>query len=337
VVQTRRSLAVGGYFAMEKLKTFIAEWESDELFVRAHTSGSTGRPKEIKLLKADMRASSYATNTFFGINRNSVVCMALSVDYIAGKMMAVRALESGATLVDIAPSNDVRLPDSYGVIDLLAVVPSQLKSFISNAEYAGRVRNLLVGGAPPAADDLHVLALLGYKVWISYGMTETCSHVALARGDDSRRIFKAMPGISFDATDDGRLIVRAPRFSFKELVTNDVVSLIDASRFVWRGRADGIINSGGIKYVPEEIETLYVPFIDRQRFYVSWVPDAKWGQALALIVEGGESDIDAIAARLSAGLSDRRRLPKRIFTVSKLPEASNGKIRRLTPEELYLK
>ena len=85
MVQTRRSLAVGGYFAMEKLKTFIAEWESDELFVRAHTSGSTGRPKEIKLLKADMRASSYATNTFFGINRNSVVGMALSVDYMPAR------------------------------------------------------------------------------------------------------------------------------------------------------------------------------------------------------------------------------------------------------------
>ena len=327
-------LATFRFFAMEELKSFISEWKSDLPFVLAHTSGSTGKPKEIKLLKSDMRASAHATNTFFGINEKSTVGMALSADYIAGKMMTVRALESGATLVAIHPSNDVRLPDNCDVIDLLSVVPSQLKSFIDRPEYACRVKNLLVGGASPAAEDLHALTLLGYRVWISYGMTETCSHVALARADDIRRVFKAMPGISFAVTDDERLIVRASNFSFNELVTNDVVSLIDCGHFVWRGRADGIINSGGIKFVPEEIEALYAPLLSGRRFYVSWVPDPKWGQAIALVVEADESDKDSIMQILASGITDRRRLPKHICSVTKLPEASNGKIRRLTPSEL---
>lgn len=319
---------------MENLNSFIADWISDVPFITAHTSGSTGKPKEIRLLKSDMRVSACATNAFFGINENSVIGMALSVDYIAGKMMTVRALESGAALAAIAPTNDVRLPDSHPVIDLLAVVPSQLKSFIDRPEYAARVRNLLVGGASPSSDDLHALALLGYHVWISYGMTETCSHVALAGGDDARRVFKAMPGISFDVTDDERLVIRAPHFSFRELVTNDIVSLIGDSRFMWRGRADGVINSGGIKFLPEEIETLYAPFLDGKRFYVSWMPDAKWGQALALVIEADVSEKEKIEYRLASGVADHRRLPKCIFTVGKLSEASNGKIRRLTPAEL---
>ena len=327
-------MAVNRIIAMEKLKSFIAEWTSDVPYITAHTSGSTGKPKEIRLLKSDMKASALATNTFFFFYEKSVVGMALSVDYIAGKMMTVRALESGAALAAIAPTNDVRLPDSHPVIDLLAVVPSQLKSFIARPEYAMRVRNLLVGGAPPAVDDLHALALLGYNVWISYGMTETCSHVALARGDDVRRVFKAMPGISFDVTDDERLVIRAPHFSFRELVTNDIVSLIGDSRFMWRGRADGVINSGGIKFLPEEIETLYAPFLDGKRFYVSWMPDAKWGQALALVIEAEEDDKDAIRQVLGHGITDRHKLPKHIFTVKVLPEASNGKIRRMTPAEL---
>lgn len=47
---------------------FLKEWHSEEPFVVAHTSGSTGKPKEIKLLKADMRASAALTNRFFSID-----------------------------------------------------------------------------------------------------------------------------------------------------------------------------------------------------------------------------------------------------------------------------
>ena len=74
---------------MASISEFMASWQSDLPYIEAHTSGSTGTPKTIRLPKADMRVSAAATNRFFGITKDSVLAIPLSMDYIAGKMMAV--------------------------------------------------------------------------------------------------------------------------------------------------------------------------------------------------------------------------------------------------------
>lgn len=84
---------------------FIKEWLSDSPVVYANTSGSTGVPKRIMLSKADMIVSAKATCRHFGIVASSVLHLPLSTDYIAGKMMVVRAFVSGATLIVERPSN----------------------------------------------------------------------------------------------------------------------------------------------------------------------------------------------------------------------------------------
>lgn len=307
----------------QNLRDFLAEWRDGSDFVVAHTSGSTGKPKEIRLLKSDMAQSAAATCEYFGIGSGSVIAAPLSVDYIAGKMMAVRTEISGATLLEMPVSNEVKLTRR---LDLLAVVPSQLPSLLSDPEAPVMVRNLLIGGAPPSAEICRKLTEAGFLAFISYGMTETCSHVALASAADNRRIFSAMPGIRFDIDNRGCLIVVAPKFSFKVLQTNDVVELIDECRFRWRGRADGVINSGGLKFLPEELELLYAPALQNCNYYAVGTPDPKWGQAVCLVVEGSDEGIAEALAELGI---DRRRLPKRIISVSSLSRTSNGKIRRV--------
>ncbi|MDE6854780.1 MAG: AMP-binding protein, partial [Muribaculaceae bacterium] len=272
---------------------FLAVWHDGSDSVNARTSGSTGKPKAITLLKSDMTASARATNEFFGIGPASTVGMALSADYIAGQMMAVRADISGALLIQLPVSNDIELPDDYR-IDLLSIVPSQIESFLRHPEYVERVGNLLIGGAAPSEAACKALSAAGYRFYISYGMTETCSHVALARGDDQKRVFRAMPGIRFGVDEDCRLIINAERFSFGTLQTNDVVELFSPYEFRWRGRADGIINSGGIKLVPEELEALYAPVLASRRYYVSSMPHPQWGEAAVLVIEGEDSENSAI-------------------------------------------
>ena len=85
---------------------FINEWESASPTVTAHTSGSTGAPKQVQLKKTDMEVSAKATCKFFGISSNSHLLLPISVDYIAGKMMIVRAIVSGADLTVLRPGND---------------------------------------------------------------------------------------------------------------------------------------------------------------------------------------------------------------------------------------
>ena len=132
-------------------EAFITRWFDDSDYIAAHTSGSTGTPKEIRLLKSDMRASARATNKRFGIAELSRLLCPLSASYIAGKMMIVRAIEAGCELIMEKPSNRP-MSEDYGEIDLMAVVPSQCTSLLENETAHRRLKNLIVGGAPIAAD-----------------------------------------------------------------------------------------------------------------------------------------------------------------------------------------
>lgn len=313
---------------MEQLEHFAAQWHSPEPYIEAHTSGSTGKPKTVRLLKSDMRASARATNAFFGITARSLLACPLSVDYIAGKMMVVRAFEAACRFVQLPVSSNIEIPDNCGPISLLPVVPTQIASLTAQPHLAGRVSNVLIGGAAPSEAQCKALVDAGYNAWISYGMTETCSHIALARADDKDRIYRAMPGVSFSTDDKGCLAITAPHYSFGTLHTTDIVELVSAHSFRWLGRADNVINSGGIKMFAEELERLYSPALEGRTYYVRGEDDAKWGQAVTLVIEADSSECAAIAEAIAAVVADPKRRPKKIVAVAAVPRTSNGKICR---------
>lgn len=318
---------------MADINSFIKEFLSKGSYIEAHTSGSTGKPKTIRLAKEDMRQSARATNARFGICSTSLLASPLSVDYIAGKMMAVRALEANCRLIELPVSNTIYLPDDIGDIDLLPVVPSQIPSLTAHPEYSSRIRNLLIGGAAPSDRYLKALDAAGYNTYVSYGMTETCSHVAIAGAEDSYRIFKAMPGISFSIDSRSCLSIIAPHFSFGTLQTNDVVELLSDVSFIWRGRADNTINSGGLKLHPEELEKRFAAYLPTMDFYLTSAPHPLWGEALVLVVEGDEALASKSDMLLKASGIDSRMLPKRVVAIEKMPRTDSGKIRRLCPPE----
>ena len=309
---------------MARVSDFLKEWADDEPYIIAHTSGSTGTPKEIRLLKSDMRISARATNAFFGLGPKFKAACPLSVDYIAGKMMAVRALEGQYTLTELPVSNDITLPDDDSVYDLMPVVPSQLPSLLQKP-YAKKIRNLLIGGASPAKDILEQIIATGYNAYISYGMTETCSHVALRKAAED--VYKAMPGIHFCVDERDCLVIEAPHFSFGRLVTNDVVELLSDTAFRWHGRADNVINSAGLKLQCEELEKLYEPYLNGKEYYVVGRPSSEWGTAVAIVVEGSV-DKELLLEKLRAALPHRL-CPKIVETVDSLPRTPNGKVKRI--------
>lgn len=312
-----------------EIDAFLNDFCSPEPYVEAHTSGSTGVPKVIRLSKADMRRSARASNSFFGIDSCSHLACGLSTDYIAGKMMAVRALEAHCRLSWLPVSNNLSLNALAAPIDLLAVVPSQIPSLLEVAAGTTLPRQVLVGGAPAEASLLEALVGRGVKVWVSYGMTETCSHVALADASRKDRIFKAMPGITFECDDRGCLVVNAPEFGFGTVVTNDLVELLTPETFRWLGRYDNIINSGGLKLVPEQLEARYATVLPVGTvFYVTSRPSRRWGSEAVLVVEGD----DALAALcfkcLRASGIDHRYLPKDVIARPHMERTASGKLKR---------
>ena len=157
----------------------------------------------------------------------------------------------------------------------------------------------------------------GWNAFIGYGMTETCSHVALRRLDDPSEVYRAMPGVTFEAGRDGCLAVVAPHYSFRRLETRDIVTILSPTEMCWRGRADNVIISGGRKFFPEELEKTYAPLLEGRRFYVCGRPDEKWGQAVTVVMEG--EPMESVPC-----------LPfcKAVEYVPELPRTANGKIIR---------
>ena len=307
---------------MACLSEFMREWADGSPFILAKTSGSTGEPKTIRLLKTDMMSSAEATNRFFKINSASVLAIPLSMDYIAGKMMAVRSIAANCRLVEMPVSNNIDI-DNY--ITLLSVVPTQLDSLLSNKNLKEKVDHILIGGAPLSHHQEEIISSLGISAWLGYGMTETCSHVAL-RKVGGNGIFQAMDGIAFKTDERDCLVIESDRFSWRKLTTNDVVELISSTEFRWVGRADNTINSGGLKLHPEQLEEYYRKLIvDMPTFFLTGQPDAKLGQAMVMVAENPPENLLAI---IRERIEDHRFVPKRIVAVDRIPRTANGKILR---------
>lgn len=310
---------------------FYRQWTDCSPFVEAHTSGSTGKPKKILLPKADMKVSALATCRRFGLGPGSTLHLCLSTGYIAGKMILVRSYVSGARVLAEPASNRPLRDDPLSDIDLTAIVPSQIEGLLASP-YIGRVRNIIVGGAAMTEAQERVLTASGISSFASYGMTETCSHVALRPVGET--YYEAMPGISFSTDSRGCLVIDAPEYSFGRIVTNDIVEIVTPTTFRWAGRYDNVINSGGIKIFPEEIEAAlrrYIPsHID---FYISSRKSEKWGEELVIIIapaEGrtriDESD-DCIMEICKCSLPSVK-CPKGVIRVAALPRTANGKLKR---------
>ncbi len=315
----------------EKLRQFFKDWADERDFILGKTSGSTGDPKTIKLSKRAMLASAELTNSFFNLKAGDSILLCLSVNYIAGKMMLVRAIAGGLNVVVAKPSSE---PDWKGSVALAAMVPMQVQQLLSSAK--GRkalsmVENLIVGGSPLSRDCAEKLSDLPVNAYMTYGMTETVSHVALSKiGRETRPVYTAMSGVRFSLDNRGCLVISAPHLSEENVVTNDVAELISDMSFVWKGRFDNVINTGGVKVHPEVVEDSLRGMIDR-RFYVMAEPDVKFGEIVVLKIEGTPLS-DDLLRKLQSDMA--RRLskferPKKILFLAKFRETDSGKVIRI--------
>ena len=311
---------------------FVSDWFDDSQYMTAQTSGSTGVPKTIKLLKSDMRASAQMTNRFFNINSNSTFLLSLSPNYIAGKMMIVRWLEAGAEMIEQKPSSNPLSQPLQKQITLSAMVPSQVVNILNDSASFAQlsiIENMIIGGAPLDSVTEKQIAETSLNAYATYGMTETLSHVALRKvgAEDS---YFALPGVTFSQDERDCLKIDVPHLSIKEVVTNDMVDLIDKTHFIWRGRFDNVINSGGVKIFPEEIEKLIAPYL-KERFYIIGAPDTVWGEICTLVIEGEEWSQEkqqSLLIQLKEALP-KHKSPKQIKFLSKFSETYSGKVKRL--------
>jgi O-succinylbenzoic acid--CoA ligase len=304
-----------------KVETFCQQWDNG-LPISIFTSGSTGKPKEIAFTKEQFIQSAKKTIAFFDLNENTKALLCLSPDTIGGKMMMVRALVGNYKLVITNPSLDP-FEGLDEQIDFVALVPTQVSQILKNPSSLSKlklVKHLLIGGAEIPNELMEHMQLHGIKAYQSYGMTETISHVAL-REIGRNTEYHALPGIHFSHSNNC-LTIHYPAINPNPIHTTDQVELLDKHRFIWKGRADFVINTGGKKIHPEELEQRLSSYISG-RFFLSSIPHPIWGEALVLLTEQAISlNKTTLASEFSA-----HEIPKFTQTVSMILTES-GKIQR---------
>lgn len=305
---------------------FLSEWTDNKDYIIVRTSGSTGDPKSIRLSKEFVKESALRTNRVFKIDSDSRLHSCISPDFIGGKMMLVRSQISGASLTWEEPSNrplkDFSRKDR---IDLVAVVPSQMEHIIENEAAMPEIRVIIVGGAPLSTILREKIAKSRFNVFETYGMTETASHIALKK-IGSENNFKTLEGIQVSKDDRGCLVIR-----FKDgekIVTNDLAEVISDREFHIRGRIDNVINSGGKKINPLDLEEKISGFCNRP-FIITGIPDEKWGERIVMMIEGSgnEGEIGLLKEKIRTVLPGWQ-IPKEIIYVDSLPRTSGGKVLR---------
>ncbi|WP_178988393.1 AMP-binding protein [Winogradskyella schleiferi] len=307
---------------------FLIDWLNSKDFLIVNTSGSTGYPKQVKLKKQAMVNSAIATGNFFGLEPGDKALHCLPSHFIAGKMMFVRALVLGLEIDFVEPDAQPAF-DYEKTYDFCAMIPLQLKHTIN---YIQNIKTIIVGGSKVTKPLIEKIKGCESKFYETYGMTETVTHVAIRRleskSGEREPYFSALQNIKFEKDDRNCLVIHAPKLVKQALITNDIVDLKSETSFKLLGRFDNVVNSGGVKLFPEQIEDKLQPAI-KQRFIVAGEDDATLGEKLILIVEKptGSTD-DILKAIQDLKTLDKFEVPKKIYSVDKFSETVNGKIQR---------
>jgi O-succinylbenzoic acid--CoA ligase len=316
--------------------SFCRDWLKGKTEFKLSTSGSTGKPKMIAVSRKQMEISAKATGDFFGIGKGADLLCCLNTQMIAGKMMLVRGMEWDAHIVLVTPQSNP-FEGIVQTFDFVAMVPLQVATCIENPDSRSilkKTRNLIIGGAPSSPELLQKITDLHLNAYQTYGMTETVSHVALAKIDGQELTYQVLPGVKIGADEENKLWLEAPMAKEKRLQTNDIVELLPPHQFKWLGRADFTINSGGIKLQPEILEPKMAESIYSLfgicDYFLFGKTDEKLGKKPVLVIEFPKDEKRALDLlnKLKTVL-ERYQVPKEILFNPLFTKTASGKINRI--------
>lgn len=309
-----------------QVNLFIEEWNNTSPVVTIQTSGSTGVPKNLMVEKAKMIISAQKTLNHFNISKQSKVLLCLSPNTIGGKMMIVRSIVGDLNLY-IGKLNANPLSEISDIFDFCAMVPMQIINTLNeHPEKIKQVKTIIIGGAPLPVDVEKEIEVLNQNIFHTFGMTETLSHFAVRKiGRDEINVYSALKGIRFSSKNN-KLCVEYPEIFKEPIETNEMVNLISTNKFEWLGRSDFIINSGGIKIIPENNEKKISNIIDKP-FFLTGMDDEYLGQKVVMVIES-ENHIQLMKKDFKGDLKSYE-IPKEYFILKKFKRTLSGKINRI--------
>ncbi len=336
-----------------ELTAFLRDWFAPSPTLEVKTSGSTGVPKRMQVSKEHMMHSAQLTLEFLHLKRGDSALLCMPLEYIAGKMVVVRALVGGLDLYPVAPCGQPlapvqgqgqEYPNLPQPLKFAAMIPLQVYNSLQDEKQRQALRDieqLIIGGG--AIDEAleQELSTFPHYVWSTYGMTETLSHIALRRvnGSEASEYYQPFAHVHLELSADDTLVIDAPLVAAERLVTNDIVVFNEKGQFRIKGRKDNVINSGGVKLQIEELEAKIKALQLKWDFQISSKPHPKFGQIVVLLVtraslhiditegELAEDQLDAVRALIKDALHrlPRYEQPKRFLLVEALPRTGTNK------------
>ena len=282
------------------------------------TSGSSGPPKAAVLTHSAVEASARATSERLQVTDNDHWLACLPLAHVGGLSVITRSLITGTTLTVI---------DGFDA-DVVSASEATLVSLVTTALQRidpSLFRAIVLGGARSPADrPPHCIA--------TYGLTETGSGVVYNG--------KPLNSVEIEIRDDevhvrGPMLLRcyrdgtSPLTSDGWLPTGDLGFLRDDGSLHVEGRRGDVINTGGEKVWPDDVERQLIQHPDIHDVAVTGLPDNEWGQIVAAFVVSARPNLslDEIRAHCRAQLPGYA-LPKQLELVEAIPRTALGKVRR---------
>ncbi|MEG4069600.1 2-succinylbenzoate--CoA ligase [Microcoleus sp. Pol11C2] len=330
------------------------------------TGGSSGKIRFAIHTWETLTASVQGFQQYFQVDQINSFCV-LPLYHVSGLMQFMRSFTTGGKLaiqpfkeLESAKKSDIE-PEEF----FISLVPTQLQRLLQNpdtANWLGRFRAVLLGGAPAWQELLETARNYQIKLAPSYGMTETASQIAtlkpqdfLAGNNSSGKILPHAKITIRSANGDilcdnqiGNIVVNAKslalgyypkNFGDRQYFQLDDLGFFDKNNYLnIVGRSSDKIITGGENVFPAEVEAVVRSTNLVADIAVIGLPDKDWGQVVTAIYVPANSEVTVknLQGAIEDKLSKFKR-PKYWVIVEQLPRNSQGKVNREKLQEIALK
>ena len=345
----------------------------DDIALVLHTSGSTGRPKRVPLRHANLAVSLDNIRHTYRLGPHDVALCLMPLFHVHGLMASTMAtLLAGGTVVVPGRFNPLafwRLVRENGVTWYSAVPSIHQLILARKAGGDGAAGTLRFVRSCSASLPPDLMARMedyfAVPVLEAYGMTEASHQMAsnpLPPG--VRKPGSVGPGTGVDIRimdEEGRPLPRGQagevciqgpnvireyennpeataRSFFAEWFRTGDQGILDADGYLTlTGRLKELINRGGEKIGPREIDEVLLAYPAVSEAVCFGVPHPTWGEEVAAAVvprEGETVEEAALVAFCRERLAEFK-CPRKIYIVKALPRTASGKIQRLNVAKAF--
>jgi acyl-CoA synthetase (AMP-forming)/AMP-acid ligase II len=348
----------------------------DDVALVLHTSGSTGRPKRVPLSHANLTISAGNVAATYGLTQNDVSLCVMPLFHVHGLVASTLAtFRTGGTVVvpaKFSPLSFWRVARDAGATWYSAVptIHQMLLGRVSanqpkpaGAEKLRFIRSCSASLSPQVMHDLE--AAFGAPVLEAYGMTEAAHQMAsnpLPPGHRQPGSVGAGTGVKISIMDGtgkhlksgerGEVCIQGPNVitgyennpeanatSFFDgwFRTGDQGVIDDRGYLTLVGRLKELINRGGEKISPREIDEVLLTHPKVAEAVCFGMPHPAWGEEVAAAVVLKEPVTEAeLIAHCKSQMADFK-CPKKIHITETIPRTATGKIQRRVVAEAFAK